>query len=166
MYTPKKQPKKCNTGADTMSCNNPFYLPHKDYKGHTIKGIFDQIPCGWCMGCKIDKRNMWEDRINWARNGMSSAFVTFTYDEQHLPTNREGMATLRRDDFTHFIFRVRKTIERKNTSKLNTTKFKYYAVGEYGDAFGRPHKNIIMRFLSGLISLIREKFSRNAGKED
>lgn len=126
-----------------MSCNNPFYLPHKDLRGRTVKGIFDQIPCGWCMGCKIDRRNMWEDRINWAKRGMSSAFVTLTYDDYKLPVNNEGTPTLRRDDFKKFIDRLRVNVARKRPSQLCTKNFKYYAVGEYGDTFGRPHYHVI-----------------------
>lgn len=125
-----------------MACPNVWYRPHRDLNNRVVKGIFDAIPCGWCTSCRIDRRNAWQDRITWERMGNSSAFVTFTYDDWHLPFGDMHIPTLRRSDFETFIDRLRYRV-RKNTPYLCTPKFQYYAVGEYGDCFNRPHYHVI-----------------------
>lgn len=72
----------------------------------------------------------------------SSYFVTFTYDDEHLPYtdnnkyNKNRRPTLKYRDHQLFMKKLRK---REKTSKL-----KYYAVGEYGDQFNRPHYHSIL----------------------
>lgn len=63
----------------------------------------------------------------------SSCFITLTYEEPPLSPN--GWMTLRSQDVTKFIKRLR------HESK---EKLKYYSVGEYGSKYNRPHYHIIM----------------------
>lgn len=59
-----------------------------------------------------------------------NAFVTLTYDEEHLP---EG-GTLVPRDLQLFLKRLRKSIEPR--------KVRFFAVGEYGDETFRPHYHL------------------------
>lgn len=60
----------------------------------------------------------------------SNAFVTLTYDEEHLP--KDGSVSVRAMQL--FIKRLRKA----------GYKFRYYLVGEYGDQSYRPHYHIAL----------------------
>lgn len=60
-----------------------------------------------------------------------SAFLTLTYDNQHLPPNRN----LRKQDLTLFF----KLLRYHTKAKL-----KYFACGEYGDKRGRPHYHVLL----------------------
>lgn len=59
-------------------------------------------------------------------------FVTLTYDNEHLPKNRN----LVKKDFQDFLKRLRKHIEPK--------KLKYILSGEYGPTTLRPHGHILL----------------------
>lgn len=129
-----------------MSCYSPGHLPvYQPGKPHTAKyalpGVFTEIPCRVCAGCRMDRTNYWEDRLNYARlETKSSAFVTFTYDMWRVPLNSRGVATLVRDDLTRFIDRLRRQVSYHGVpSDLCDKKWSYYAVGEYGGSFLRPH---------------------------
>lgn len=61
-----------------------------------------------------------------------SSFITLTYKDQHLPDN----ASL---DYTHWQKFIRSLKKRNNGKSI-----RYYAVGEYGDNFGRPHFHAIL----------------------
>lgn len=119
-----------------MSCNKPFLIKKKD-------GNFVSVPCGWCLQCRIDKRNEWEMRINFELSKQRGCFITLTYDEFHLPAD-EG---LHKDHFQLFMKRLRKNLDQK---------IKYYAVGEYGEkgsvitGLHRPHYHAIIMGLSAL----------------
>lgn len=76
----------------------------------------------------------WCFRLEWEHMLSSSAcFITLTYEETPLSPN--GFQTLDRTDLQKFIKRLRKTTH---------AKLKYYAVGEYGTRFKRPHYHIIL----------------------
>jgi len=60
----------------------------------------------------------------------SNAFVTLTYDDQHLP--QDGCVSVRAMQL--FIKRLRK----------QGHKFRYYCVGEYGDESLRPHYHLAL----------------------
>lgn len=62
----------------------------------------------------------------------ASCFVTLTYDEAHLPPLRSVVPR----DLTLFLKRLRSAIEPR--------RFRYFAVGEYGDESARPHYHAII----------------------
>lgn len=61
-----------------------------------------------------------------------SCYLTLTYDDEHLPIN----GNLQKRDVQLFLKRIRKDIEPR--------KIKYFACGEYGEKFGRPHYHLII----------------------
>jgi len=64
-------------------------------------------------------------------------FCTFTYEVPPLTDN--NMMTLRKPDFQNFIKRLR-----KRKRDYSSQKIKYYACGEYGDKYERPHYHAII----------------------
>lgn len=92
------------------------------------------LPCGRCIGCKLDKAKTWALRcMHEAKFHTESCWLTLTYDEQHLP-QENGYSKLVRSDLQKFIKRLRKA----------GCKFKYFGCGEYGDRTGRCHFHIIL----------------------
>lgn len=63
-----------------------------------------------------------------------AVFLTLTYDDEHLPSDYG----LHKDDLQNFWKRLRKDLD------LENKKIKYYACGEYGDLYGRPHYHAIV----------------------
>lgn len=98
------------------------------------------VPCGHCVNCKIAHSREWATRIiHEMDNHKASSFVTLTYDDDHLPENK----SISKNELQKFFKRLRK--------KLNTP-IKYFACGEYGENFERPHYHAIILGLN-----IREK---------
>lgn len=65
-----------------------------------------------------------------------NAFVTLTYDDEHLPKTMEERATLDPLDLQNWLKRLRKAVA--------PTRIRFYAVGEYGDETFRPHYHAII----------------------
>lgn len=113
-----------------MTCTSPVMI-HDGYKG------FMTVPCGKCIGCKMDKARDWSVRIqNEAKMHDESVFITLTYDDEHLPEDRQ----LHKKDVQNFMKRLREYIK--------PDKVRYFLCGEYGDTFMRPHFHIICFGLS------------------
>lgn len=94
----------------------------------------DIVPCGKCVECKKRRRNQWGFRLSQEMAvSQSVCFMTLTYAEEPLSFN--GHATLRKSDLQRFFKRLR---------KINSRPIKYYAVGEYGSRYKRPHYHIIL----------------------
>lgn len=89
--------------------------------------------CGSCHACRVNYTSMWTLRCLYELSSWSSAsFCTLTYNEENLP----------RDDSLHpeHLTKFWKDLR----YHLGDRKIKYYACGEYGDQFGRPHYHAIV----------------------
>lgn len=119
--------------SEIMACSRPFYNPDiVDFNGDPIP-----IPCGSCFCCRLDIQKAAIDRMFCAWKCHSvSAFVTFTYDDEHL-IFQDGFRqpTLSKDDLHKYLDNIRHL--------LHKVKFEYYACGEYGDKFNRPHYHVL-----------------------
>lgn len=103
------------------------------------------IPCGTCVGCKLDYSRQWADRCMLEMQQHEHTwFVTLTYDDSHLPktwysASEDGdalmAATLSKRDLQLFFKRLR-----KNTGQ----ELRYFCAGEYGDDTHRPHYHCII----------------------
>lgn len=122
-------------------CNFPW-LKKLD-NGVRSKNVL--IPCHNCLGCRIDSLTLWTARCNSEFVRYKSAFVTFTYDDLHLPYMDSSLfPTLRFDDFHRYIDNVRHKIKSLPLMPSGTIRdFKYFACGEYGDLFKRPHYHVL-----------------------
>lgn len=89
--------------------------------------------CGQCMPCRFNQRRTWMHRILLETLCHDkSSFVTLTYNEESLPAD----GSLRPRDLTLFLKKFRR--------RFDTQKFRYFAVGEYGDLRGRPHFHLAL----------------------
>lgn len=133
-----------------MACAFPFVIKKKLSSGDTVDY---QVPCGWCLNCRVDKRNQWSDRCKYELCQYKvGSFVTLTYDDNHLSYVKQYdgklTATLDYSDVRKFIQRLRKYIinHPKFQSLYIRPDFKYLYVGEYGgegQVFDRPHYHIL-----------------------
>lgn len=93
-----------------------------------------EIPCGHCLGCRLDKANDWAVRATLELNEhKENCFITLTYAKA--PETDKHHMTLKKKDFQDFIKRLR-----KNTG----IKLSYIAAGEYGPQTHRPHYHAII----------------------
>jgi len=91
-----------------------------------------QIPCGGCIGCRLDKSRQWSARLmHEAKDHEQKSFITLTYDDINLPEDN----SLNKKHFQDFMKRFRK----KHGGKL-----RYFMCGEYGDQTERPHYHAII----------------------
>lgn len=93
-----------------------------------------EVPCGKCLGCRLDKANDWATRATLElKEHKESSFITLTYAKA--PLNTKGHMTLIKKNVQDFIKRLR-----KKTSK----KLSYILCGEYGPQTHRPHYHAII----------------------
>jgi len=96
------------------------------------KAEYLRIPCGQCIGCKLDRSRMWATRcIHEARSHDHNSFITLTYDEKHLPPD----LSLVKSHWQQFVKRLRRHFE----YHYGITGIKYLHAGEYGEEHKRPH---------------------------
>lgn len=85
------------------------------------------VPCGQCVGCRLERSRQWAIRcMHEAQMYNSNCFISLTYATQHLPRN--GSLEVR--DFQLFMKRLRKRLG---------SGIRFYHCGEYGAKHGRPH---------------------------
>lgn len=147
-----------------MSCYHPLLGLPKDglnsagNQEYQISGLYDPIvkrinpraiaiPCGKCIGCRLDYSRSWADRMMLELQHTGKAvFVTLTYDNDHVPihecaeTGEFGCFSLDKRDLQLFFKRLRK--------KFSDKEIRYYAAGEYGSKTFRPHYHAIIFGLS------------------
>lgn len=106
---------------------------------------FVEIPCGKCIGCRLEYSRQWANRCMLELPYHEhSWFVTLTYNDIYVPRTYysdpdTGEAyeayTLRLKDLQDFFKRLR-----FNSGQ----ELRYFAAGEYGDKFMRPHYHAII----------------------
>lgn len=90
------------------------------------------VPCGQCVACRIARSKEWAIRLmHEVPYHEKSCFATFTYDRKHLPRS----FSLDKAELQRFWKRLR---------KVHESGLKYFACGEYGERFGRPHYHAIV----------------------
>jgi len=89
------------------------------------------LPCGQCRGCRLERSRQWAIRcVHEAQLHDSNAFVTLTYDNEHVPSD----GSLRYVDFQRFMRKLRK--------RFGSVRF--YMCGEYGETTFRPHYHALL----------------------
>lgn len=75
----------------------------------------------------------------------SAFFITLTYNNDNLPVTKNGFLEIRKRDLQNFFKRLRKAhSSKKKNPQYYKQSIKYYAVGEYGGRFKRPHYHVIL----------------------
>lgn len=124
-----------------MPCYFPLHLRFDPVKKQTSfgrpiegsKGIVVRVPCGQCIGCRLERSRKWALRcVSEAKMHAHSCFITLTYSPEFLPEN----GTLVKRDLQLFFKRLRKAYPEN--------KLRYFACGEYGEKFARPHYHVIL----------------------
>lgn len=103
-----------------MACYKPIALKSRNYQ---------VVPCGRCMGCRLERSRQWALRcVHEASQHEHNQFLTLTYRDEELVLGNYR-PTLYPRHLELFWKRLRK--EYGNV--------RYFACGEYGEQFGRPH---------------------------
>lgn len=105
-----------------------------------------QIPCGNCIGCRLDYSRQWANRCMLELGYHESAyFLTLTYNDGNLPTHwyvdestgeASEVAYLDKRDWQLFMKRLRRA--------LPNQKLRFFMAGEYGEQNMRPHFHAIV----------------------
>lgn len=121
------------------------------YKNKKIDGeLIQEIPCGKCIGCRLDYSRMWANRITleakeWPQE--TCWFITLTYNDENIPlkeventkTGEKKIGqTLSKEDLQKFNKRLR----RHYSYHYEHENIRFFAAGEYGETGGRPHYHI------------------------
>lgn len=107
------------------------------------KGVMIELPCQRCIGCAGARRRSWAVRMTHeAQLYASNWFVTFTYDEKHLPASR----SLEYRDFQLFMKRLREA--KRGVTEVPeagwTRPIRFFVAGEYGEVLKRPHWHAVL----------------------
>ena len=105
------------------------------------------VPCGHCPACLALQQSQWSFRIEQEAlfgGHSSSLFVTFTYDNEHLPSDYG----LHKEEMQKYLHDLRQNIDRNYPVADGEPKYlvRYYICGEYGSKRGRPHFHAILFF--------------------
>lgn len=136
-----------------MSCFRPNVGFMKDGKVCFLSGRLErtatdvsrygkllEIPCGKCIGCKMERARMWSVRIcHEASLFDSNRFVTFTYEDKYLPPS----LSLVYPDFQLFMKRLRKEYRGHEAGPSGRYPIRFFVAGEYGSQYRRPHWHAI-----------------------
>lgn len=118
-----------------MLCEHPY-----------LKGCLE-LPCGRCGSCRVNRARLWTGRMLLESfEHPYSAFLTLTYDEEHLPWG----GNLVKKDLQLFLKRLRMNL-------TSNQPIRFYGCGEYGEKTFRPHYHLIVFGLSPMQSEIVQK---------
>lgn len=116
-------------GEEVVACTRPVAV--KRCPGSLSTFATDLVPCGNCIGCDLERSRQWAVRcMHEASCHTDNAFVTLTYDDAHVPAG----GSLDPSAFPLFMRRLRK----------EAPGVRYFACGEYGEQFGRPHYHALL----------------------
>lgn len=130
-----------------------------------LKNNETKIPCGQCIGCRLEYSRQWANRITLEAKKYKQEecwFITLTYNDENIPTNTitnkktgeiiQGL-TLSKKDLTLFMKNLRRHYEYHYGHK----GIRFYAAGEYGETTKRPHYHICIFNMPINTELIRVK---------
>lgn len=111
----------------------PCFNPIKAYKDPEQGIIFDDrlgynitLPCGQCVGCRLERSRQWAVRImHEASLYEDNCFITLTYNDENCPQSLDYSV------YQKFMKRLRRHFEPRN--------IRFYMCGEYGEENFRPH---------------------------
>lgn len=119
-----------------MPCYSPLSAWREKSSGaihfrDTGRGDRIDLPCGRCIGCRLERSRQWAARIMLeAQAHEKTSFVTLTYSPENLPSP----PSLDYSHFQLFMKRLRK--------RLGPVRF--FMCGEYGDTTRRPHYHVCL----------------------
>ena len=95
------------------------------------------IPCGKCISCRLKKSRDWSVRLMCEKRvtPRKSYFLTLTYDDEHLES-----CSLIPEHLTKFMKDLRRHFEYHHEEN----GIRFFACGEYGEKYHRPHFHVIL----------------------
>jgi len=99
-----------------------------------------ELPCGRCIGCRLDRRRAWSLRnMHEAQMWDSNLFVTLDYSPEKLSS-----WSLQYRDFQLFMKRLRKAVKGVSKAPSGKRPLRFFVSGEYGSRFRRPHFHALL----------------------
>lgn len=99
-----------------------------------------ELPCGRCVGCRLDRARSWSIRaMHEAQCWDSNLFVTLTY----APDKLESWS-LEYRDFQLFMKKLRKEFRGVTLQADGKAPIRFFCAGEYGGEGGRPHFHALL----------------------
>lgn len=96
------------------------------------------IPCGQCVGCRLEKSRVWAARcVCEAQMHEHNSFLTLTYDDEHLVSQ-----SLIKKHLQDFMKRLRRNLEYDFGD--SAPKLRFFSCGEYGSKHLRPHFHVLL----------------------
>lgn len=135
-----------DTGEKTASGKVKYFIRKREDSADFQKEIdlnpHILLPCGHCIGCRIDYSRAWADRMMLElQTSKKAIFVTLTYDNEHAPWSQFDengyplYASLNKRDCQLFMKRLRERFD---------CKIRFFLAGEYGPSTLRPHYHAII----------------------
>lgn len=109
---------------------------------------FITVPCGHCIGCRLDYSRQWADRmmLELQTNDGKGVFLTLTYNDESLV--RCGNVTELNDDYSIRFSTLNKVdcqlFMKRLRQVFSDKKIRFYLAGEYGSSTKRPHYHCIL----------------------
>lgn len=125
-------------------CYNPVHIRSNNiYRNSNVSACCYDVPCGKCESCRDNYRSMWKCRI-WHEldytysHGGCAVFLTFTYNNDHLPLlqfNGHSIPVFNHEHVKTFLNRLKIRMYRS----YGKNKYKYFIAMEYGKHTKRQH---------------------------
>lgn len=112
----------------------PIRCLHPRYRnGHCV-------PCGHCALCMSKQARDWAFRVQAEAENSGFVYnVLLTYSDKHLEFDSQGRPVLVKAHLSQFMKRFRDRLVHKFGARL-----RFFACGEYGGKYGRPHYHMIL----------------------
>lgn len=125
-------------------CYRPLHIKATNvYRNTNVSASTYEVPCGKCDACRDLYRSTWKCRIwheleHTQKIGGTSVFLTFTYNDMHLPTidiNGVSVPCFNHQDVKTFLNRLKVKMYRQ----YGKNSYKYFIAMEYGKNTKRQH---------------------------
>lgn len=160
-------------GGQSQFLGSAAYLKSEDLYYDDPVNFKALVPCGHCMGCRLDRARVWADRmlLELRDNNYKALFVTMTYSDEFIPHAAhvgynyfDGFY----DDVEPFVIdddeawiadcavgapvtlSVRDTqlFMKRLRRTFKNRRLRFFLAGEYGPRTGRPHYHAIIYGIS------------------
>lgn len=154
--------------GQSLFLGSAAYLKSGDLFYDNPVSFHSLVPCGHCMGCRLDRSRVWADRmlLELKDNDYKALFVTLTYNDASLPHAwhvgynyfdgfYDGVDPLDLDDDQEWIavaagapatlsIRDTQLFMKRLRKAFKDRRLRFFLVGEYGPKTHRPHYHAII----------------------
>lgn len=131
------------------SCFQSFFPG--SWEDMLIRGVYQRIPCGQCLECKINLSKQWADRCT--LEAMSyrpdqCTFITLTIDQDHLFSEFiSDCIDLESGEIFHVPEVQKRPLQlflKRVRAAFPDNKLRFFGCGEYGSKNYRPHYHLLL----------------------